>query len=89
MKFDAKLPKILKQMAISSHVGFRLGFPGGSAVMNLPANAGDTGQSPGQEEPLRRLWQPSPGFLPEKSHDRGAWWALVHGVAESQTRLSN
>ena len=21
--------------------------------------------------------------------DRGAWWAAVHGVAESQTRLSN
>ena len=21
--------------------------------------------------------------------DRGAWWAIVHGVAKSQTRLSN
>ena len=21
--------------------------------------------------------------------DRGAWWAAVHGVAESQTRLSD
>ena len=21
--------------------------------------------------------------------DRGAWWATVHGVAKSQTRLSN
>ena len=21
--------------------------------------------------------------------DRGAWWAMVHGVAESQIRLSN
>ena len=21
--------------------------------------------------------------------DRGAWWAVVHGVAKSQTRLSN
>jgi len=21
--------------------------------------------------------------------DRGAWWAAVHGVAKSQTRLSN
>ena len=25
----------------------RLGFPGGAAVENLPANAGDTGSSPG------------------------------------------
>ena len=25
-----------------------LGFPGGAVVENLPANAGDTGSSPGQ-----------------------------------------
>ena len=25
------------------------------------------------------------GFLPEKSYDSGAWWASVHGVAESDT----
>ena len=28
-----------------------LGFPGGSVVKNLPANAGDTGSIPGQEDP--------------------------------------
>ena len=28
-------------------------------------------------------WQPTSVFLPGKSHDRGAWWATVHGVAES------
>ena len=26
---------------------------------------------------------------PDKSMDRGAWRATVHGVAKSQTRLSN
>ena len=26
-------------------------------------------------------------FLPENPRDRGAWWAAVHGVAQSQTRL--
>ena len=25
----------------------------------------------------------------ENSMDRGAWWATVHGVAKSQTRLRN
>ena len=25
----------------------------------------------------------------ENTMDRGAWWAAVHGVAQSQTRLSN
>ena len=25
----------------------------------------------------------------ENSMDRGAWWATVHGVKKSQTRLSN
>ena len=40
--------------------------------------------------PRRRKWQPTPIFLPEKSRgQRGAWWATVHGVAKSQTQLSN
>ena len=35
--------------------------------------------------PWRRKWQPSPVFLPGNSIDRGAWWATVRGVAESDT----
>ena len=38
----------------------------------------------------RRQWYPStPVLLPGKSMDGGAWWAAVHGVAKSRTRLSN
>ena len=33
----------------------------------------------------RRKWQPTPVFLPPV--DRGAWWAAVHRVAQSQTQL--
>jgi len=40
----------------------------------------------------RRQWHPTPVLLPGKSQarvDGGAWWAAVHGVAKSRTRLSN
>ena len=63
-----------------------LGFPGGSVVKNLPANAGDSGLIPGSER--------SPGVgngnlvlysCLENPMDRGAWWATVHGVVKSWT----
>jgi len=36
--------------------------------------------------PWKRKWQPTPVFLPEKSMDRGAWWATVHGVAKESDK---
>ena len=44
------------------------GFPDGSVVKNLPANAGDTGLIPGSGRSPRRKWQPTPIFLPGGSH---------------------
>ena len=38
--------------------------------------------------PWRRKWQPTPVFLPGKSHGRGVWQTTVHGVSKSWTRLS-
>ena len=38
--------------------------------------------------PWKRKGQLTPIFCLENSMDRGAWWATVHGVAESQTRLN-
>ena len=50
----------------------RMGFVGDSVVKNLPANAGDGGFSGldpwVRKIPWRRKWQPTPGFLPGKSH---------------------
>ena len=37
--------------------------------------------------PWRREWLSTPVFLPGESH-RGAWWATVHQVTTSRTRLS-
>ena len=37
----------------------------------------------------RRQWHPTPVLLPGKSMNGGAWWAAVHRVAKSQTRLSD
>ena len=36
---------------------------------------------------LWNKWQPTPVFLPGESQGRGAWWAAIYGVAQSQTRL--
>ena len=37
----------------------------------------------------RRHWQPTLVLLPGKPMDGEAWWAAVHGVAKSRTRLSD
>ena len=68
-----------------------LGFPGGSVVKNLTANAGNGGSTP---EPGR-----SPGDLGMATHSsilaceipwtEEPWRATVHGVAKIRTRLSD
>ena len=62
-------------------------------VKNPPANAGDTGDI-GLIPRLERFPGRGNGSLLqytclENPMDRGAWWATVHGVAKSQTRLSD
>ena len=68
-----------------------MGFPGDLVVKNLPANAGDAGEtgsfswlgkSPGggNDNPLQYSCQENP-------LDWGAWSATAHGVTKSHTRL--
>ena len=53
------------------------GFPSVSVVKNLPANARGTDSVPGLGRPLRRKkWQPTPVFLPGKSHG----WRNIVGL---------
>ena len=64
--------------------------PGGQTVKESACNAGDAGSIPGLGK--------SPGggngnslqcSCLENPMDRGDWWATVHGVAKSQTGLSD
>ena len=60
-------------------------------VKNLSAKAGDVrdaGSIPGSGgSPGRRHGNTLQYSCLENSMDRGAWWATVHGVSKSQTRL--
>ena len=64
------------------------GFPGGSAVRNPPANAGDVGSIPGQgRSPGEGNGNPLQYSYLGNPMDRGEWWVTVQGIAKSQTRL--
>ena len=53
-------------------------------------NAGDLGSIPGLgRSPGEGNANPLQSSCLEKPMDRGAWWATVHGIAKSWTRLSN
>ena len=64
-----------------------VGFRGGAVVKNPPPNAGDTrdvGSIPGLgRSPGGGHGNPPQYSCLEKSKDRGAWQATVHGVTES------
>ena len=63
-----------------------LGFPGGSAVKNLPANAEDMGAIPGSgRSPGEETDNPVQYFCLGNAMDRGAWQATVHVVTKSWT----
>ena len=57
------------------------GFPVGSVVKNLPAQAGDPGLIPGlRRSPGGGNGNPLPRSCLENPTDREAWWAAVYGV---------
>ena len=69
---------------LKTHHAYVVGFPGGSVVKNLPANAGDAGSIPelgrfpgeGNGDQLQYSCLENP-------MDRGAWRAIVHRVTKS------
>ena len=68
---------------------FTLGFPVGSDGKESACNAGDLGSIPeSRRSPGVGNSNPLQYSCLENSMDRKAWWATVHGVAKSQTLLS-
>ena len=60
-------------------------------VKNLPAMQETWVQSLGWEDLLEKEIATHPTILDsclENPMDRGAWWAIVHGVAKSRTSLA-
>ena len=67
-----------------------MGFPGGSVIKYVSANAGAAGSIPGSGvSPGGGNGNPLQYYCPENPMDRGAWCATVPAVAKSQTLLSN
>ena len=65
-------------------------FPGISDGKESASNAGDLDLIPGlRGSPGEGNGNPFQYSCLEKSMDRGAWRATVHGVTKSQTQLSN
>ena len=65
-------------------------FPGGSNGQVSAYNVGDLGSIPGQgRSPGEGNGNPLQHFCLENPTDRGAWQPTVHGVAKSQTKLTN
>ena len=56
-----------------------MGFPGGAVVENLPANAGDTGSSPG----LGRSHEPRSGWTREPQLLSLRAWSLCSATREA------
>ena len=73
----------------SIHISI-LGFSCGSDGKASAQNSGDSGSIPGSgRSPGEGHGNPLQNSCLETSMDGGAWWATVHGVTKSRTRLSD
>ena len=82
----------VKKQQFKACIDYLGGFLGGSVGKESTYNAGDLGLIPGwgRYPKIRRKWQTNPVFLPGKSHgQRSLAGYIVHGVTQSQTRLSD
>ena len=77
-------------MAWISDDTYILGLLGGSEVKASACNVGDLGSIPGSgRSPGEKNGNPFQYSCLENPMDGGAWWATVHRVSKSRTRLSD
>ena len=75
-------PKDSHSQCVRSVLILFLGSPGGLAIKNLPANAGDMGSIPGRERSLGEgNGNPLQYSCLGNLMNRGAWQATVHGIS--------
>ena len=73
-----------------NHANISMGFPGSSDGKEFACNAGDPGLIPGsRRSPREENGYPLQYSYWDNSMDRGAWQAIVHGVAKNQMQLSD
>ena len=66
-----------------------MGFPVGSDGKEFTCNAGDLGLIPGLgRSEGEGNGNPLQYSCLENPMDRGAWWAILHGVTKSRTQLN-
>ena len=67
----------------------KVDFPGGSDSKESACSMRDPGLIPGLERsPVEGNGSPFQDSCLEKSMDRGALWAIIHGITKSRTQLS-
>ena len=78
-------------LSVNTNLSRGEGFPGGISGKDptcLCRRCKRCGFNPWVgKSPWRRALQPTPVFLPGDPMDRGAWGAIVHGVAKSRIQL--
>ena len=76
--------------SVSYALGFIRSSLGSSDSKASACNVGDLGSIPGSGGyPGEGNGNPLQYSCLENPMDRGTWWAIVHGVAKSQTQLSD
>ena len=85
---DTNITRLIIQLNTSFNP--KEAFLGGTDGKESVCNTGNTGSIPGSgRSPGGGNGNPLQYSIPDTSVERGAWWATVHGVTESQTQLGN